>query len=672
MKNLVTLLPGLALLAAALPRPAAAQAPTITATTPAPHGVVGRAAPLTAMFSEPVTGASGIRMSGSMLRGNQAGSTSGDGTATLSFQPRQVLAPGERVQVSIPATVRSAAAGGAALAGGQVVEFRAAAGPATGTFGRRPLINQSYLGVDDLTLADLNGDGHLDLLYTDGSVSGGVSSSKLRLGNGQGGFGAAQAVGLEEGLTVADVDGDGHLDIITTGFVSPSSGLYVSYGDGRGGFPRSYVLPLPAKALYPRVGDVNGDGLPDLLVTEAVPVGAIRTEVLVRLGNGQGGFTAAPNLVLPAQRGLASGSFFLRDLNNDGRLDILFHSVPDSLRYTYLGNGQGGFAAAPGGPVPSAPIAELADLTGDGILDIVTQATSTNRAFFGFPRTLSVYAGLSTGGFAPTATATFTSLSFGRSGVRAADFDGDGDLDLLVGQIGQAPNDAPVGQTTIMHNDGVGTFTRALAVFNAGGLAAVGDVNNDGTLDAVVLDGDPLPLQGFTVLLNAPLPTAPAISGFSLATGTTAGQVVTLTGTNFTGTTLVTLNGVPVTGFTVVNATTITFTVPAGASGGVVAVSTATGTASSATALALAVRPAQALPGLALYPNPAHERVTVLLPTAGAATVALRDLTGRVVLAPAALAANGQLALPAALPAGVYLLEVQQNGTKAVRRIVKI
>jgi hypothetical protein len=87
-----------------------------------------------------------------------------------------------------------------------------------------------------------------------------------------------------------------------------------------------------------------------------------------------------------------------------------------------------------------------------------------------------------------------------------------------------------------------------------------------------------------------------------------------------------------------------------------------TGTATSA---------AQALPGLVLFPNPATNRVTVELPAAGAATVALRDLTGRVVLAPAALAADKQLRLPASLAAGMYLLEVSQGGVTAVRRIEK-
>ena len=72
-----------------------------------------------------------------------------------------------------------------------------------------------------------------------------------------------------------------------------------------------------------------------------------------------------------------------------------------------------------------------------------------------------------------------------------------------------------------------------------------------------------------------------------------------------------------------------------------------------------------------MFPNPATDRLTVGLPTVGAATVALRDLTGRLVLAPAALPADQQLHLPASLAIGVYLLEVRQGSKVAVRRIEK-
>ena len=80
---------------------------------------------------------------------------------------------------------------------------------------------------------------------------------------------------------------------------------------------------------------------------------------------------------------------------------------------------------------------------------------------------------------------------------------------------------------------------------------------------------------------------------------------------------------------------------------------------------------ANALPGLAVFPNPATDRVTLSLPTSAPATVALRDLSGRVVLAPVVLGSDRVLRLPASLASGLYLLEVQQHGVTAVRRIEK-
>lgn len=90
-----------------------------------------------------------------------------------------------------------------------------------------------------------------------------------------------------------------------------------------------------------------------------------------------------------------------------------------------------------------------------------------------------------------------------------------------------------------------------------------------------------------------------------------------------------------------------------------------------AAAPATASRAAQALPGLSVYPNPAQSQLTVALPRPGAARVALRDLAGRLVLATTSLPPSGRLTLPAALPAGTYLLEVQQGAETAVRRVMK-
>ncbi|MGI4737194.1 MAG: IPT/TIG domain-containing protein [Janthinobacterium lividum] len=173
----------------------------------------------------------------------------------------------------------------------------------------------------------------------------------------------------------------------------------------------------------------------------------------------------------------------------------------------------------------------------------------------------------------------------------------------------------------------------------------------------------------FTVLVPAP-----TIASFTPATGG-AGTGVTITGTDFTGATAVRIGGFTIANYTVVSATTITLVVPAatGSVSGFLTVTTPGGTATSASAfsLVLATLASQALPGLTVFPNPATDYISVELPQGGSATVTLRDLTGRLVLAPVGLAAHQPLRLPAHLAAGVYLLEVRQGSVTAVRRVEK-
>ena len=167
---------------------------------------------------------------------------------------------------------------------------------------------------------------------------------------------------------------------------------------------------------------------------------------------------------------------------------------------------------------------------------------------------------------------------------------------------------------------------------------------------------------------------APTIVSFTPTTGG-PGTPVTITGTNFTGATQVRIGSFNVPMFMVVSATSITLTLPAGTGSvsGYLAVTTPGGTATSTSLFNLvsATTAATALSGLSVFPNPATDRLTVELPSAAPATVALRDLTGRLVLAPAALGADHQLLLPASLAPGLYLLEVQQGTATAVRRIQK-
>ena len=109
-------------------------------------------------------------------------------------------------------------------------------GNGDGTFRQQPPIPNSF-GFLRAKVADLNGDGHQDLVF---AMNGSIGIS---LGNGDGTFGAMTVLpsgsfpGLYLGLAVADFNGDGKLDIAATDFGSPFGGFgtlvfYAGNGDG--------------------------------------------------------------------------------------------------------------------------------------------------------------------------------------------------------------------------------------------------------------------------------------------------------------------------------------------------------------------------------------------------------------------------------------------------------
>jgi hypothetical protein len=86
--------------------------------------------------------------------------------------------------------------------------------------------------------------------------------------------------------------------------------------------------------------------------------------------------------------------------------------------------------------------------------------------------------------------------------------------------------------------------------------------------------------------------------------------------------------------------------------------------------MTLATRPAQ-LADLQLFPNPARDQVRLSGLGAAGAQVTMLDLLGRPVLPATTLAAGQALALPATLPAGIYLLRVQTAIGQCIERLIK-
>ena len=177
------------------------------------------------------------------------------------------------------------------------------------------------------------------------------------------------------------------------------------------------------------------------------------------------------------------------------------------------------------------------------------------------------------------------------------------------------------------------------------------------------------------MLTCATPPAAPVITSLSPTSGP-VGSIVTVTGSNLTGTTGATINGVAVTGFTAVNATTATFTVPAGATTGNVVITTTTGIPSNAVAFTVTVVSASAaaqLSEFSVYPNPVAGQGSLHLKLATATTTAqatLRNVVGQTV-ATRTFSGTGTELPMSGLASGTYLLTVQAAGrAPSVQRVV--
>ncbi|WP_201982300.1 T9SS type A sorting domain-containing protein [Hymenobacter rubidus] len=392
MKKICTILFAGAACTVLPPSRATAQAPTITRFAPGRNAMDASAsgdAELT--FSQPVAGASGIRVFGNRRNGLLTGTVRGDGTTQLGFHTTQGFGLGATVSVTVPASVHGTGAGSPAVAG-TVYQFRTQAGSGlfTPDFVGSSSLPEVGTALYEPTLADLNNDGLLDLLLADAQND----RVRLRLGSSAspGFFGPATllSTGPQPGsIAVADMNNDGQLDLLTSSNGSALRMVSVALGDGLGGFGAAVAVPMAGTPGRVQVGDVNADGNLDFVVPVLAPAGSASTVLAVRLGNGQGSFTAAPDV--PLDLSASSPNLHLADFNNDGQLDCLVGSTSTNLLKTYLGNGQGGFVLAGTAPIARTGPTDVADLTGDGVLDVVMADGPGNA--------VRLYPGTGQGGF---------------------------------------------------------------------------------------------------------------------------------------------------------------------------------------------------------------------------------------------------------------------------------
>ncbi|MET4092646.1 MULTISPECIES: FG-GAP-like repeat-containing protein [unclassified Bradyrhizobium] len=257
-----------------------------------------------------------------------------------------------------------------------------------------------------LALADLNGDGKLDIAQVtlDGTVT-------VRLGNGNGTFGANTSYSAGSGVyqtpKVIDVTGDGVLDIVVGSTVLP--------GNGNGTFGTAITTNLGVSSIA--YGDFNGDGKLDLVTRNSTNLA-----IALSFGNGDGTFQAPSSPV-----GTAT-SVLTGDFNGDGKLDMA--AVSSATISILLGNGDGTFTSSgttlqAAGTIGSGAVA---DINGDGVADLVVVGTNN---------TLSTFFGHGDGTFGQV---RISPLDKTAGQIGAGDLNGDGKADVLVGyQFGTNP-----------------------------------------------------------------------------------------------------------------------------------------------------------------------------------------------------------------------------------------
>jgi hypothetical protein len=363
-----------------------------------------------------------------------------------------------------------------------------------------------------LAAGDFNGDGHLD--FVELNDAGAQVFVTVALGDGAGHFAGQATAGSGQfpiSLAAADFDGDGKLDVVVT----LREGFEILLGDGNGGLGTPLFVDTAGQPGRPGVGDFDGDGKLDLALPLAQP-----DSVSVYLGLGNGSF--GPPQAFPSDFGPHIAA--VADWDGDGKLDLGIVSNIDCDLTILKGDGLGGFAlVAPSKFIATNPVNDLelgdfdhdgvadvlvfsqiassllladgaggfrsdritlaggdpfavaaADFDGDGHLDLATANNQTDE--------VAVLFGDGAGGFGPPVTHPAGAQPLG---IVAGDFDEDGHPDLAV-------TDFAVNTVSVLLNDGHGAFgpPQSLAVGAAPWGLTAADFNGDGHLDLAIANSE--------------------------------------------------------------------------------------------------------------------------------------------------------------------------------------
>lgn len=316
---------------------------------------------------------------------------------------------------------------GALVQGGCAPGAPPGSGDAAGSrrFDRAVALEETAETSANVSIGDLNGDGHLDIVLVKGRHW--PLPDLVLMGDGTGAFLPARPLGSAADRSysgvLVDVDRDGDLDVVVSND-DPDPKL-VHLNDGNGNFRVGSTFGRPEwPTRHVSVADLDGDSLPDVVLANRTGGDSGYNYICPGAGGGRfadeciGFSMESATTITPA------------DFNGDGFIDLAVPHRDGGQSHVYLNDGKGGFERrVPFGP-PDAEIrtAKAADLDGDGLIDI---AVIDER------RGPAIFAGRPDGGWGPA-------VPLGEAGptpyaIAISDLDRDGRPDVIVGFVEARP-----------------------------------------------------------------------------------------------------------------------------------------------------------------------------------------------------------------------------------------